>query len=221
MFVAKNGFMTQSGLKPPLLWLDATDYVGGATWPARVGVGPTKIGTVTKTTLNGFPAALFSGGHFQLPSFTAPSHLSVFAVMMEASGSPLIIEQSTNANSLPGFYFYTDINFPYTVYRSPSRLLFNSSADWITASELVIASFNFNGSMVLKKNNTEITTTVTGTPANYATSSNATDTLFIGSRAGSQLLFNGGYLLELIIADGMLVTDYQNRLNSLRTKYSL
>jgi len=212
-----------------ILWLDAADY-NGTTWVAKKGTNPTKNGTVTSTTYSGKPAAYFPDtGHFTIPSFVAPSSLAVFSVIYQA-GYPLIIEQSTNGNALNGFYYYTDAYFPYSVYRStvgqPYRAQPVGDIDWFPNNTFAVGSMNFDGnSFTLKYNGTSISTTPwangSASISSYATSSNATDTLYIGARSSNSLYFTGGDMCELIILAALSSSNYETMLNYLRTKYSL
>jgi len=208
------------------LWLEG-DKWNGTTWTATKGTNPTKNGTISSSTVSGKPAALFgSNGYFTISSFIAPSSLAVFAVLQEAASAPLLVEQSTNANSLNGFYYYTDNGYPYNVYRSSvgTQLYINptSGTEWFASGSLALGATNFDGStFTLRRNSTTIATTVTGTVGSYAVSTNTTNTLYIGSRAGSALFFNGGYLCELIISPGLNSTDFNTVANYLLTKYSL
>ena len=207
-----------------ILQLDGANW-NGTTWTATVGTNPTKNGTISANTTNGFPCALFgSGGYFTIPSFVAPSSLSVFAVLNESSGVPLIVEQSTNANSQNGFYYYTDNTYPYAVYRSSvgTRLDFTAAGgDWFLTG-FGMGATNFTGSaFTLRRNSTDIATTNSGNVSSYASSSNTTDTLYIGSRAGSSIFFNGGSLCELIIAPSLSNTDFNIVSNYLVAKYGL
>jgi len=201
------------------------DNWNGTTWTATVGTNPTKNGTISSSTTNGYACALFgSNGYFTIPNFVAPSSLSVFMVLNEPSGVPLIIEQSTDGNAQNGFYVYTDATFPYTVYRSSvgTRLSFDSTGDWFS-SGFAMGATNFNGSaFTLQRNSSTISTTSSGASiASYATSTNATDTLYIGARAGTGLFFNGGSLCELIIAPSYSTADFNIVTNYLITKYGL
>jgi len=236
MFAARKAFQTavsenvfDSLVGDFKLWLDASDF-DGTTWTATAGTNPTKNGTISATTIGGFPAAQFgSDGYFTVGSFTAPSHLAVFAVMYEAAGAPFIVEQNTSA--VPGFYFYSNQNFPYSVLRSGySRLTFQPTgdADWFVSGSVGLAATNFDGSaFTLKSDSTTVSTyRVTGGGgggeiAEYATSTDATGTLHIGSRNGTSIFFNGGYLLELIISPGLSGDNFQAVVNYLLNKYSL
>lgn len=221
---AASNSATPNTLPTFILQLDAANW-NGTTWTATVGANPVKNGTISASTTNGYPCALFgSNGYFTIPSFVAPSSLSVFAVLNEVS-APLIVEQSTNANEQNGFYYYTDNGYPYAVFRSSvgTILAFNPAAgEWFPAG-FAMGATNFNGStFTLRRNSTDIAASaVIGSIASYATSSNTTDTLHIGSRAGNSLFFNGGSLCELIIAQGLSSTDFNTVTNYLTTKYGL
>lgn len=227
-----GGFITNvfNPLPPPppplptfILHLEGQNW-DGTTWTATTGTNPTKNGTISASAINGYPCALFgSNGYFTIPSFVAPSSLSVFAVLNEPSGFPLIIEQSVDGNINNGFYYYTDNTNPYTVFRSSvgANLSFNSTGDWFPAG-FAMGATNFTGSaFTLRRNSTNIATTNSGNVASYATSSNATNTLHIGSRAGTSIFFNGGSLCELIIAPALNTTDFDIVTNYLLTKYGL
>lgn len=209
-----------------LLWLDAADF-NGTTWTAKKGTSPTKNGTVTSGTYNGFPSAYFAGGYFTVPSFVAPSHLAAFAVMFQPSGVPLIVEQSIQTNNTrDGFYFYSDSYFPYGVRRAPHNVLaFNKpdNSDWFAEGSFGLGSFNFDGTNLnLRYNGTAVSTSVSsGSVSNYASSTNVTDTLYIGSRGGTSISFATGHLCELIICPKMSSGDYSVVTDHLKQKYSL
>lgn len=210
-----------------LLWLDAVDY-NGTTWTAKKGTSPTKNGTVTSSTYNGFPSVLFgTGGYFTIPSFVAPSSLAVFAVLYQPPGKPLIIEQSTNANSNNGFYFYTDSFYPYAVFRSSvgTKLQFNKTdnTDWFDDGSFGLGAINFDGSsLTINYNGTTVPNSVySGTISSYNLSTDATNTLHIGSRAGAIVFFETGHLCELIISPSLSNEDYSTVTENLKVKYSL
>lgn len=210
-----------------LLWLDAADF-NGTTWTAKKGTSPTKNGTVSSSTYNGFPSALFgSGGYFTVPSFVAPSHLAAFAVMFQPSGVPLIVEQSIQVtNTRDGFYFYSDSYFPYGLRRAPHNVVaFNKpdNSDWFAEASFGLGSINFNGTNLnLQYNGTAVSTSVSsGSVSNYASSTNVTDTLYIGSRGGTGISFATGHLCELIISPSLSTESYSLVTSHLKTKYSL
>lgn len=228
---AAAGLKTLTPIPTPIsdnfiLWLEGENW-DGTTWTATKGTNPTKNGTISASTTNGFDSALFgSDGCFTISSFVAPSHISVFAVLNEPSGVPLIVEQSTNANSQNGFYFYTNDYYPYNVYRSSvgTALRFNPDpvADWFGAG-LGLGAINFDGStFTLRKDSSDVTTSVAvGSISSYSTSTNATDTLYIGSRNASSLFFSGGHLCELIISPDLSSADFTTVTDYLVAKYGL
>ena len=145
--------------------------------------------------------------------------------MLNEVSAPLLVEQSTDANAQNGFYYYTDNGYPYAVNRSSvgTLLAFNpTGGEWFPAG-FAMGATNFNGStFTLRRNSTDIATTVSvGSIASYATSTNTTNTLYIGSRAGSSIFFNGGSLCELIIAQGLNSTDFNAVTTYLTAKYGL
>lgn len=209
------------------LWLKGENW-NGTTWTATKGTNPTKNGTISASTTNGFDSALFGiDGYFTISNFVAPSHLALFAVFNEASGYPLIVEQSTNGNANNGFYFYSDNNFPYTVYRSSvgTRLSFNptSTASPWYGTGFGLGAINFDGTnFTLQKDRTAIADSVDGgSISSYSSSTDATDTLYIGSRAGTALFFDGGHLCELILSPSLSSNDFDTVIDYLADKYGL
>lgn len=211
-----------------LLWLDAATYTTSdqVTWTAKKGPNAILTSphtTTTPQTVNGFPCIFLNDGAFTISNFTAPSNLAVFVVGSDTIGYPLLIEQSTNANSIPGFYFYSNSGYPYNYYRySTGYARWNTSSDWWptdTSGAISLGSFNFNGStFTLTKNKSVVSTTFEGT---VASNSNATETLYIGSRANEGLLAYGFRIFEIIISPGLSSSDYALVNNYLTKKYSI
>lgn len=238
MFAARKAFMTAAAAGPGLpagisdnflLWLDAADF-NGTTWTAKKGTSPDKYGTVSASTYGGKPSALFgSNGYFQVSNLAGvPPKLAVFAVIYQPNGAPFIVEQSTNANSSDGFYFYSDAYFPYNVYRSSigARLYFNpdGNTDWFTENTFGLGSINFDGTALnLQYNGNPVSSSVvSGSTSSYDSNFLGHGAVvYIGSRAGNNIFFNGGHLCELIISPGLSSSNYSTVTTFLKTKYSL
>lgn len=209
-----------------IIHLDASDF-NGTTWTAKKGGNPTKYGTISRSTDDGYACASFgSDGYFYYSSVTLPSSLCVFAVLKEASSTsaPLIVEQGTNANSLDGFYFYSDQSYPYTVYRNTvgNASFWRPDNDWLTSGSRVIGAINWDGSaFTLSLNGTAISTTRTGATTSYASNIDATAPLYIGSRGGNFIFFNQGKLFELIIANALTSSEFNSVMGSLKSKYGI
>lgn len=211
-----------------IVWLEGNKY-NGTTWTPTKGPTPTTNGTIIASTINGYPAANFgTNAYFYYSSLTLPSLLCVFAVAYEASNSnPLLVEQSQNANSQNGFYYYTANGYPYGLYRSSVGSLTGwnptSGSDWFPPSSLALGGINWDGTtFTLTYNNTTVPSANSfGNASSYASNINATNEMYVGSRAGSNLFFNGGYLAELILSPALNATDLAIVKNYLLTKYGL
>lgn len=210
-----------------VLHLEAENF-SGSTWTASSGPNFTANGNPTSTTVGGFPAISFdgSGDNFYVSSITIPSKAAMFVVAVQNSG-PLIVEQTTDANSGGGFYLYTNSGFPYGLSRSsPSQQIYiDSSGDWWADSpDIKLGSFNFdpnNSAFNLRLNNTDISTSVSsGSYSSWTTNYDDTDEMWIGARAGSSIQFTGE-ILEFLITSTMDSATYNATCQHFMTKYGL
>ena len=217
----------------------ATNFSSNS-WTASVGSNPSFSGAfATGTDGNGNSYLQYSTdsqrtSYGSLASVTLPSNMCIISVVEEEGSRPFIAEHSTNANAIDGMYQYSNTGFTYGVKRaaSSSALVgYNplNSAGSSTEDPVSNATKTIFGSN-LKSDNSMIGmfysskfggkrngTISTGSAISH---SNTTNTLYIGSRGGTQLMFTGK-LYEVYITEQLTDEQFDQVIAYFETKYNL
>lgn len=161
--------------------------------------------------INGNAAVSFDGTNdfMSIPSFTINSDMYCL-MAVKLTDQEMYLEQSTNANFGNAFYVYGLANRAFNVVRSPGGTFYEfGTNNWVgTSSVIVTLRYSDSGGGGYYKNGVKLTPS----EADSLTSgSNATDTLYIMSRAGSSL-FSGGLVGSVILGSGDLSESMRKRL---------
>lgn len=153
----------------------------------------------------------------RMTSITLPTFITVFHVSRFTNAKPLFIEQSNSANVLDGFFFYGTGSVAYRTRRGSTNVDRGAATNWLGSASAIGTAVYDGAAPKVYKNGVDAGTTTTGT----LTNTNATDTLFIASRAGTGL-FGDGDLAELLIYTRALTPAELNAIGSyLSAKYGI
>jgi len=159
--------------------------------------------------LGGKPVVRFDGTDdcLSTTNVALQSHFTVFVVASQTNSgtsNPFFFEHSVNSNINDGFYVMGSSASSLFKVRRTGHHAYDSAGDWFGFRSFAIAAFVYDGALVTRKNGVAISSTVSG--GSTVSDSSTTQGLFLGSRNGASLFFEGD-LAELAIYDDALTAD--------------
>ena len=186
------------------------------TWSESSGNGTDATQSTTskkpvyKTAiLGGKPVVRFDGtdDFLSTTNVAIQSHCTVFVVASQTNSgtsNPFFFEHSANANSNDGFYAMGSNASSLFKVRRTGHHAYDSDGNWFGFRSFAIGAFVYDGALVTRKNGVAIASSVAG--GSTVSDSSTTAGLFLGSRNGASLFFEGD-LAELAIYNDALTTD--------------
>tara|TARA_Y100001972_G_scaffold127254_1_gene183544 strand:+ start:918 stop:1655 length:738 start_codon:yes stop_codon:yes gene_type:complete len=163
-------------------------------------------------------------------NISLPSNMCIISVIEEYGSQPFIIEHSTDANTFDGMYHYSDTVYPYAVTRSGSTVKYDPSnnaggiEDPVNSGTKTAFGSNFTSSSNLTnmfysskfggKRNAVLQ------QGSTITNANTTTDLYIGSRAGSGIMFTGK-LYEVYMTNALSSSDFDKAIAYFEAKFNL
>ena len=216
-----------------------TNYnTGNGVWTATVGSninflnysGNFSVGTDSNgNSYLKYPNSNSSSYGFH-NNYSLLSNMCIISVIEEYGAAPFIIEHSTDANTLDGMYHYSDTYYPYAVTRSSSTVKYNPSnnaggiEDPVNSGTKTAFGSNFTSSSNLT--NMFYSSKFGGKRdavleyGSTLTNGSATSSLYIGSRAGSSIMFTGK-LYEVYMTEALSTSDFDNAIAYFKDKFNL
>lgn len=201
-------YLTQSDGTALSSWSDRSSNSYTASQATAINQPLVKTGA---NGINGNPVVLFDGSNdfMTISSFVINSDMYAIFVVKLTSAS-MLFEHSTDANSGNAFYIYGQSNRNWSIIRTPGTYYIVGTNNWVgTANALATIRYSdasggnyyLNGSVISKSGEFDSLTSAT----------NATDTLYIMSRAGTGLFTNGN-LGAVIMGSGDLSEPLRKRI---------
>lgn len=216
------------------LWLksDSGTHVSGSnitSWDDQSAGGYSALGAgsarplLVSSVLNGKPAIRFDGtdDSLSIANFALTTNFTIFVVGRFTEAKSMFIEQSVDSSFNPGFFFFgaPGADVILQTFRTDSQYVDSAESYWMGASSTYVTGRQSGGVYTVRKAGANISLNAP-TGLNQANTT-ATDTLWIGSRAGINL-FSEGDLFELITYSAALTDGQINQVESyLARRYGL
>lgn len=201
-------YLTQSDGTALSSWSDRSSNSYTASQATGINQPLVKTGA---NGINGNPVVLFDGSNdfMTISSFVINSDMyAIFVVKLIST--QMLFEHSVNANSGTAFYIYGQSNRNWSIVRNVGTYYIVGTNNWVGTSNALATirysdasggNYYLNGSVISKSGEFDSLTSAT----------NATNTLYIMSRAGTQLFTNGN-LGAVIMGSGDLSEPLRKRI---------